>query len=160
MKTNAARILDRLGIPYEILAFEVDENNLGAEVAAGKLGLPSARVFKTLVARTSPGAIVLACIPADAELDLKALGTATGAKRVVMVQLGDLQSLTGYVRGGVSPLGTKRPIPVFIDQSANKWPTISVSAGLRGHQILLSPKDLTRATGGSIYKLTRRTPTN
>ena len=160
MKTNAARILDRLGISYEILTYEVDENNLGAEIATGNLGLPPARVFKTLVARTSPKDIVLACIPADAELELKALGSAAGAKRAKMVHLGEIQYLTGYVRGGVSPLGTKKPLPVYIDRSAENWPTISVSAGLRGHQILVAPGDLTRATGGSFCRLARTESTD
>ncbi len=154
-KTNAVRILDRLGISYETLAYEVDDSNLGAEVAASKLGLPAGRVFKTLVARTSPRDVVMACIPASAELDLKALGAAAGAKRAEMVQLNEIHTLTGYVRGGVSPLGARKSFPVFIDRCAQNWPTISVSAGLRGHQILLSAQDLLKATGGSIESLSR-----
>ena len=154
-KTNAVRILERLGISYKTLAYEVDDNNLGAEVAAAKLGLPTGRVFKTLVARTSPGDVVMACIPANAELDLKALGAAAGAKRAEMVQLNEIQTLTGYVRGGVSPLGARKLFPVFVDRCAQDWPTISVSAGIRGHQILISAQDLLKVTEGSLESLSR-----
>lgn len=155
-KTNAARILDRLGIPYEIRTYDVDEGNLGAEIAAAKLGLPPEQVFKTLVARTDRRQVVLACIPASAELDLKALGAAAGGKRADMVPLPQVQPLTGYVRGGVSPLGTRKPYPVILDRSAERWPAISVSAGVRGCQILLAPADLARASGATFCEIARK----
>ncbi|MCZ6632798.1 MAG: Cys-tRNA(Pro) deacylase [bacterium] len=148
-KTNAARILDRLKIPYEIRTYDVDETDLSAEAAAIKLGLPPEQVFKTLVAKTDRKEVVLACIPGSAELDLKALGAATGAKRSNLVPVKDVQALTGYIRGGVSPLGTRKPYSLFLDRTAETWETISVSAGLRGIQLLIAPQDLIRATNAT-----------
>ncbi len=155
MKTNAARILDRLKISYEVRTYEADENNLGAEIAAAKLGLPAEQVFKTLVVRTDLKQVVLACIPASAELDLKTLGAAAGGKRAEMVPLQEVQPLTGYIRGGVSPLGTRKPLPVYLDHSAQGWPTISVSAGIRGCQLLVAPKDLVRAANATVCEIAR-----
>lgn len=156
MKTNAARLLDRLRVSYEIRTYDVDETHLGAAAAAEKLGLPPERVFKTLVARVSGRDVVLACIPATAELDLKALGAAAGAKRADMVPLNEVQPLTGYIRGGVSPLGARRSPPVFLDRSAEAWPAISVSAGVRGCQILIAPQDLIRAANATLCDIAKK----
>lgn len=144
-KTNAARILDGLKIRYELREYQVDESDLGAENVAGKVGLPAEQVFKTLVARGDKTGVLLACIPGSAELNLKAIASVSGNKKVEMVHLKDVKGLTGYIRGGVSPLGTKKKYPVFIDESAEKWLAIAVSAGVRGCQIIAAPDDLARA---------------
>ena len=135
-------MLDKAGIKYDLREYPVDENNLGAEYVAEKTGLPAGQVFKTLVARGDRTGVLLACIPGAAELDLKALAAVSGNKRVDMVHLREVCSLTGYIRGGVSPLGTKKTYPVYIDGSAFSWPVIMVSAGVRGCQIIINPHDL------------------
>lgn len=155
-KTNAARLLDGLNIPYELCAYEVDEADLSAETVAAKIGLPPEQVFKTLVARGDKTGVVMACIPAGTELDLKALAAASGNKKVEMVQLKEVQPLTGYLRGGVSPLGAKKSYPVYLDDSARQFPMISVSAGIRGGQLFLAPGDLMKAAGAVSAVLTRR----
>ena len=155
MKTNAARILDGLKITYELREYEVDETDLSAQNVAEKVGMPDEQVFKTLVVRGDKTGIVMACIPGDAELNLKALAAASGNKKVEMVPLKEVQPLTGYIRGGVSPLGPKKRYPVFLDKSAADWQTIAVSAGLRGCQIILSPKHLAQAVNAQIAPLTR-----
>ena len=154
-KTNAARILDRLHITYVIKTYAVDESNLSAEHVAKFLDMPAEQVFKTLVARTDKRVIVLACVPGNSELDLKALGAAAGGKRAELVALKEVQLLTGYIRGGVSPLGTKEPLPVYIDQSAKQWSTLSISAGQRGTQILIAPDDLCLAANAIICNLVK-----
>lgn len=146
MKTNAMRILERMGVPYETRAYEVDESDLSAPTVAKKVGLEPEQVFKTLVTRASEQAIYLAVVPGAAELNLKALARATGQKKMEMVPLKDVQRLTGYIRGGVTALGTKKPLPVFVDESISQWPQIAVSAGTRGLQLLLTPDDYLRAT--------------
>lgn len=156
MKTNAARTLDRLGISYDIRTYEVDEAHLGAEIAAQKLGLPPEQVFKTLVARTGRRDVVLACIPGNAELDLKALGAAAGGKKAELVALKEVQPLTGYVRGGVSPIGARRSYPLFLDRASEAFPTISVSAGLRGVQMLVAPADLARAVNATVCDIVKK----
>ncbi|MBS11772.1 MAG: Cys-tRNA(Pro) deacylase [Gemmatimonadetes bacterium] len=145
-KTNAARILDQSGIPYDLRTYPLDESDLSAVKAAAELGIPTEQVYKTLVAQVDTGEIVLACIPADAELDFKSLANLAGGKRVELAPLADLQKLTGYVRGGCSPLGTKRPLRLFIDEYCEVHDTISISAGLRGVQILINPTELIRVT--------------
>lgn len=152
-KTNAARILDNLKISYEIREYEVDENNLSAENVAQKINLPLSQVFKTLVTKGDKTGIMLACIPGGAELDLKALAGISGNKRVEMVHLKEVQPLTGYIRGGVSPIGTKKRYPVYLDESALLFPLISISAGIRGCQIFINPVELIRtfsATSGNL----------
>lgn len=144
-KTNAARILDGLKIKYELCEYQVEESDLSAENVAHKVGMPAEQVFKTLVARGDKTGVLLACIPGAAELNLKALASVSGNKRVEMVHLREVQGLTGYIRGGVSPLGAKKRYPVYMDESANKWLTIAVSAGVRGCQIIAAPDDLARA---------------
>lgn len=152
MKTNAARILDGLHIDYTIREYEVDENDLSAENVAAKVGMPPAQVFKTLVVRGDKTGILLVCIPGDAELDLKALAAFSNNKKVEMVPLKEVQPLTGYIRGGVSPIGTKKRYPVYLDASISDWPVISLSAGARGYQLLLAPADLIPAVNAGVGK--------
>jgi Cys-tRNA(Pro)/Cys-tRNA(Cys) deacylase len=147
-KTNAARLLDQKGLAYELLSYEVDENDLSAPAVARKLGLEAAQTFKTLLARGDKTGILMACLPGDAELDLKALAKNSGNKKVELVPLKEVQPLTGYVRGGVSPLGAKKAYPVFIDELAQAFEHISVSAGQRGLQLFLRPEDLCLACNG------------
>ena len=156
MKTNAARILDGQGIHYEIRSYEVDEQDLGAAHVASAIGMPLAQVFKTLVVKGDRTGIMLVCLPGEGELDLKALATASGNKKADLVPLKDVQPLTGYVRGGVSPIGAKKKYPVFLDNSAAAWPVISISAGARGYQIVLSPRDLSRVVTAQMGHFTMR----
>lgn len=144
-KTNALRLLDGLKIAYRTIAYEVDEEDLSAESVAAKVGLDPERVFKTLALRGASGAVFLACVPSGSELDLKKAARAAGEKSVEMLPLKELQPTTGYLRGGCSPLGAKRKFPVYLDETAALFEEISVSAGLRGLQVLLAPEDLRRA---------------
>lgn len=153
MKTNAARLLDQLGIGYELREYESDEHTIGAEHVAQKVGLPLEQVFKTLVVRGDRTGVILAVVPGSEEVDLKKLAAASGNKSVEMVNQKEITPLTGYVRGGVSPLATKKKYPVYIDEIAQAWDIISVSAGLRGAQLLLGPDDLRAATGGSFAEI-------
>ena len=155
MKTNAARLLDSLDIPYELRDYEVDPDDLAAESVARKIGLPPEQVFKTLVARGDRTGVLLAVVPGDAELDLKALARTTGDRKAEVVALKEVQPLTGYVRGGVTALAGKKDYPVFVDETVELFDVISVSAGVRGTQILLAPGDYLRAvrgTAGAISK--------
>lgn len=154
-KTNAARILENLSIPFELHMADVDENDLSAVSMARNLGVDPACVFKTLVARGDKTGVLMACIPAAAELDLKALATASGNKHVAMVPLKDVRPLTGYVRGGCSPLGAKKAYPVFVDENAILLETLFVSAGQRGVQLRLKPDDLLRAVAGRYAPVAR-----
>ncbi|HEX3745544.1 MAG TPA: Cys-tRNA(Pro) deacylase [Bryobacteraceae bacterium] len=144
-KTNAARMLDSAGIQYELREYEADENDLSAPHVAAAIGMPADQVFKTLVARGDRTGVLMACIPANTELDLKALAAASGNKKVELVPVKEVLPLTGYIRGGVSPVGTRKPYPLFLDETADVWDLISVSAGVRGCQMLLAPNDLARA---------------
>jgi Cys-tRNA(Pro)/Cys-tRNA(Cys) deacylase len=157
-KTNAARLLDTLKINYSIREYEVNENDLSAVTVAAKIGMCPAAVFKTLVAKGDKTGVLLAVLSAEAELDLKALAAASGNKSVTMVSLSEVLPLTGYVRGGVSPLGMKKNYPVFIDETilSDAGSIVSISAGIRGAQLLLAPKDLIRAAGAVIYRLARQ----
>jgi Cys-tRNA(Pro)/Cys-tRNA(Cys) deacylase len=146
-KTNAARLLDQAGVRYELREYPVDEADLSAPHVAAALGLPPEQVFKTLVARGDRGGVLLAVIPANTELDLKALAAASGNKKVELVPVKEVLGLTGYIRGGVSPVGTRKPYPVYLDETADLWDFISVSAGLRGCQMLVAPEDLARVVG-------------
>jgi Cys-tRNA(Pro)/Cys-tRNA(Cys) deacylase len=154
MKTNAARILDQLGIEYELIDYEVDEDDLSAVSVAAKVGLPPEQVFKTLVARGDKTGIVVACIPGDYEVNLKRLAAVSGNKRVEMVPLKEVLPLTGYIRGGVSPLGMKKKYPTYVDETADLWDKVTISAGIRGTQILLKPTDLLRAAEATLVDLT------
>ncbi|HEX8253394.1 MAG TPA: Cys-tRNA(Pro) deacylase [Thermoanaerobaculia bacterium] len=146
MKTNAARLLDSLGISYELREYEVDPDDLAAESVAAKIGLPAEQVFKTLVARGDKHGICFAVVPGDQQLDLKALAQLTGDKKIDTVALKEVQPLTGYIRGGVTALAAKKNYPVFADETLELFDVISVSSGLRGVQILISPADYIRAT--------------
>ncbi len=148
MKTRAAQALDTLGLQYEIREFQEEE--LGADEVAEKLLIPLAQVYKTLVVRGDRTGVILACLPGTLTLSLKALARVSGNRRVEMVEKDDIQRLTGYIRGGVSPLGCKKPYPVFLDQSALEQPIVSVSAGMRGKQLFLKPQDLLRATQAKV----------
>lgn len=156
-KTNAARLLDQLGIGYELRAYEVDENDLAAETVAAKIGLPPEQVFKTLVARTAGSkdwhGVVVAVIPGDQELDLKALAGAAGEKKFELVPVRELQALTGYIRGGVTAFAAKRDYPVYVDETIELFDAVSISAGMRGLQILIAPADYLRATKGTVAAL-------
>jgi Cys-tRNA(Pro)/Cys-tRNA(Cys) deacylase len=149
MKTNAARLLDSLGIRYELHDYEVDPDDLAAESVAAKVGLPPDQVFKTLVARGDRNGVCLAVIPANTELDLKALAAATGNKKIDLVPLKEVQPLTGYIRGGVTALAAKKDYPVVADETIELFDIVSVSAGVRGTQIFLAPADYLRATGAT-----------
>ena len=144
-KTNAMRMLDQLGIAYEVREYEVDPNDLSAETVAAKVDLPPEQVFKTLAVQGDRNGICLAVIPGNTELDFKALAQATGDRKIDMVPLRDVQAVTGYVRGGVTALACKKEYPVYIDETAELWDLISISAGQRGLQILLHPPDYIRA---------------
>ena len=152
-KTNAARLLDQLGIQYELRAYEVDPNDLAAETVAAKIGLPPEQVFKTLVARGERSGIAMAVIPGDQELNLKALASAAGEKKIELVPVKELQGLTGYIRGGVTALAGKRDYPVYVDETIELFDVVSISAGVRGLQILIGPGDYLRATKGTIAAL-------
>jgi Cys-tRNA(Pro)/Cys-tRNA(Cys) deacylase len=155
LKTNAARILDALGIHYELREYEVDPEDLSAENVARKVGLPAEQVWKTLVARGDRNGVLLAVVPGDAELDPKALARATGDRKVDTVPLREVQPLTGYIRGGVTALGGKKDYPVWVDETVELHDVISVSAGVRGTQILLSPADYLRATRGRLAAIAK-----
>jgi Cys-tRNA(Pro)/Cys-tRNA(Cys) deacylase len=150
MKTNAARALDKLGIAYEVREYEVDPEDLSAEKVAAAIGLPLSQVYKTLVARGDRRGVLLAVLPGDKEMDLKALAHASGDRKVEMVHLKDVQPLTGYIRGGVTALACKKDYPVFVDRSIESHPLVAVSAGMRGAQLLLAPQDYLRATNGTV----------
>jgi len=151
MKTRAAQILDEAGIRYEIREFQ--EVDLTAVEAAEQLDISLAQVFKTLVVRGDRTGVVLACVPATMSLSLKALAKASGNKKVELVEKDEILRLTGYLRGGVSPLGAKKAYPVYLDPSALAQPFLSVSAGMRGMQILLAPQDLVRATRATVVAI-------
>lgn len=153
MKTLAARILDQAKIPYELREYDWDEDELDAVTVARKVGLPPEQVFKTLVLRGDKTGVLVACIPGNAELDLKAIAAVTGNKKAEMVPVKEIQALTGYIRGGVSPLGMKKEYPFYLDETAEIIDVVSVSAGQRGLQMLLSGPDLIRVTGAKLAAL-------
>ncbi len=154
-KTNAARLLDSLGIAYELLAYEVDPEDLAAPSVARKLGLPPEQVWKTLVCALEPGGgHVFAVLAGADELDLKKLARAAGARSAALAPLREVQALTGYIRGGVTVLEAKKPFPAFADETIELHERISVSAGQRGLQLLLTPADYLRATEATLADLT------
>lgn len=152
-KTNAARKLDELKIDYQLIEYTVDEEHLDAVHVAQEVGMPAAQVFKTLCVRGDKNGVMFAVIPGNGELDLKALAKVSGNKRAELVALKEVLPLTGYIRGGCSPLGAKKNYPVYMDESSNMWSQIAISAGQRGMQILASPKDLQRATNATVAAL-------
>ena len=152
-KTNAARFLDQIGILYELRQYEVDPGDLAAETVAAKIGLPSGQLFKTLVAQGDKHGICMAVIPGDTELDLRALAAASGNRKIQLVPVKDLQKLTGYIRGGVTAIAAKKAYPVYADKSIERFDLISVSAGTRGLQILLSPADYLRVAKATLASI-------
>ncbi|MEP7366486.1 MAG: Cys-tRNA(Pro) deacylase [Acidobacteriota bacterium] len=155
MKTNAARILDRLGVRYELRDYDVDPDTLDAETVAAKIGLPAEQVFKTLVARGDRNGVCMAVVPANAELDEKALAKLAGDRKTELVALKEIQNLTGYIRGGVTALAAKRDYPVYVDETAELFDVISISAGVRGTQLLLAPADYLSAINGVVGPIAR-----
>ncbi len=155
MKTIAARILDQLDIAYELRAYEVNEDELDAVTVARKVNLPPEAVFKTLVARGDKTGVMMALVAADAELDLKKLATVSGNKKIELVAVKELLGLTGYIRGGCSPLGAKKKYPVWIDETVILSEQVSISAGQRGLQLILAPDDLQRATEATLADIAK-----
>lgn len=155
MKTNAARILDSLGVKYELRDYEVDPDDLSAESVAAKVGMPAEQVFKTLVARGDRTGVLMAVVPGNAELDLKALARLTGDRKVDTVPLKELQPLTGYVRGGCTAIGGKKDYPVFVDETLELFDVVAVSAGVRGTQLVLTPADYLRVTKAKTGPISR-----
>jgi Cys-tRNA(Pro)/Cys-tRNA(Cys) deacylase len=155
MKTNGARLLESLGIPFELREYEIDPEDLSALTVAKKIGMPPEQVFKTLLTTGGPGIYVFAVIPGNAELDFKKLARAAGLRKAEMVPVKDVQPLTGYIRGGVTVFGAKKPFPVFVDETIILFDKISVSAGVRGTQLILSPDDYLRATEAQAADLTK-----
>ncbi|MDD4159323.1 MAG: Cys-tRNA(Pro) deacylase [Synergistaceae bacterium] len=154
-KTNAVRILENAKVDFELIEYEVDENLLSAEDAALKTGIPEEQTFKTLCARGDKTGVMMVCVPAGRELDLKALSSASGNKSSVLVHLKEVQPLTGYVRGGCSPLGTKKKYPVFIDDSACRFDYITVNAGHRGLLFKIKPDCLIAVTEAKAVRIVR-----
>jgi Cys-tRNA(Pro)/Cys-tRNA(Cys) deacylase len=149
-KTNAARFLDQMGISYELREYEVDPDDLAAEAVAAEIGLRPAQLFKTLVAQGDRHGIYMAVIPSDAELDLKTLAAASDNRKIHLVPVKELHKLTGYVRGGVTAIAAKKAFPVYVDNSIERFELISVSAGMRGLQILLAPRDYLRVVNARL----------
>ncbi|MDL2229094.1 Cys-tRNA(Pro) deacylase [Treponema sp. OttesenSCG-928-L16] len=153
-KTNVMRLLDAAGISYSVKEYDFDENDLSGLNAAKHSGIPPEQVFKTLVLRGGSGAYYVFCIPVSEELDLKKAAAAAHEKKIDLIPVKDLLPLTGYVRGGCSPIGMKKAFPLFIDETAGLFDAVSVSAGIRGLQILVSPEDLAAFTGALTADLT------
>ena len=145
MKTNGARFLESLSIAFELREYEVDPEDLSAITVAKKIGMPAGQVFKTLLTTAGADGHLFAVIPGDAELDFKKLARAAGLRKAEMVSLKDVQPLTGYIRGGVTIFGAKKAFPVYVDETVVLFDRISVSAGTRGTQLILSPEDYLRA---------------
>lgn len=154
-KTNAARLLDSLNITYELRAYEVDPDDLTAISVARKIGLPPEQVFKTLLAHTNTSENLFAVIPGDSELDLKKLAQAADAKKAELASLKDVEPLTGYIRGGVTVMSAKKPFPAYVDETIELFDIISVSAGQRGLQLILTPADYLRAANATLADLTK-----
>jgi len=159
MKTNAARLLDTLGIRYELRDYEVDPDDLSAETVAAKVGMPAEQVFKTLVAKGDRTGVMLAVVPGNQELDLKGLARLSGDRKVDVVPLKEVQALTGYIRGGVTALACKKALPTFVDETMELFDRVAVSAGARGTQIVLAPGDYLKATNGRAGALAREKQT-
>ena len=153
VKTNAMRILDTLGVPYEVITYTCDEFTDGVHLAE-QLGQPAEQTFKTLVAEGKSGGYFAFVIPVAEELDLKAAARAVGEKAVELIHVKDLLATTGYIRGGCSPIGMKKPFPTYLDETAQLYDEIGVSAGQRGCQILLAPEDLINYVNCTVCDLT------
>lgn len=145
-KTNALRLLERAGVPYEARTYPVDERDLSGLHAAALLGLPAEQVFKTLVLRGAKAGCFVCCIPVGREVDLKLAAKAAGDKKAELLPMKELLPVTGYIRGGCSPIGMKKKFPTFLDASAQSWGRISISAGTRGEMVLVEPERLRALT--------------
>ena len=152
-KTNAARLLDKAGISYKLIPYEFDENDLAAQHVADSLGQDIARVFKTLVLYGDRTGHIVCVVPGNGEVDLKALAKVSGNKKVEMIAMKDLLQVTGYIRGGCSPIGMKKKFPTYFHSTATDFETIYVSAGVRGLQVEIAPADLIGFTGGSVAEV-------
>lgn len=150
IKTNAMRLLDQEKIEYQSMEYEVDENNLSGEHVASQTGMPAEQVFKTLVAKGEKKGIMVFCIPVNMELNLKKAATVVGDKKIEMIHVKDLLGLTGYIRGGCSPIGMKKKYPTYIDETAILFDTIAVSAGIRGCQLIINPEELVEYINATI----------
>jgi Cys-tRNA(Pro)/Cys-tRNA(Cys) deacylase len=155
MKTNAARLLDTLRIAYELRDYDAGDEHLAAEEVARRVGMSAEQVFKTLVVRGDRTGVLLAVVPGDAALDLKALAKLSGDRKCDTVALKEVQPLTGYVRGGVTALACKKDYPTYVDETVDLFDTISVSAGVRGTQIVLAPRDYVRATRAAVGSIAK-----
>ncbi|MGN0979609.1 MAG: Cys-tRNA(Pro) deacylase [Candidatus Avoscillospira sp.] len=153
-KTNAVRLIEQAGLPFRTAEYEYDESDLGGLHAAQAVGMPPEQVFKTLVARGEKRGVLVFCIPVCCALDLKKAAKAAGDKKVEMVHMKELLGLTGYIRGGCSPIGMKRSYPTFIDETAELFDEIAVSAGMRGQQLILGPDDLIHYADMTVCDLT------
>jgi len=152
-KTNAARLLDKQGIAYELMEYQVDETDLSAITVAAKLKLNITQVFKTLVLRGDKTGVFVVVIPGGDELDLKKAAKVSGNKSAALVPMKDILELTGYIRGGCSPLGMKKKYPIYIHESCMQFPFIFISAGMRGLQLKITPKDIIASTSGLVCEL-------
>ena len=157
VKTNAARLLDKAGISYELIPYEVDENDLAAGHIAAQLSEPLAQVFKTLVLGGDRSGYFVCVVPGDSEVDLKAAAKVSGNKKCDLIPMKDLLPVTGYIRGGCSPVGMKKHFPTFFHSSAMSYPYIYISAGVRGLQFKVSPEDVIRFTGALCSDIARKT---
>ena len=153
-KTNAIRLIEQAKLVFRETFYEYDENDLSGIHAAAAIGMPQEQVFKTLVSRGDRNGINVFCIPVCCELDLKKAAKVSGNKKLELVAVKELLSLTGYIRGGCSPIGMKKHYPTFFDETCILWDEIAVSAGARGHQIIMAPEQLVSFTQGSIVDLT------
>lgn len=153
-KTNAVRLIEQAGLPCRTAEYEYDESDLGGLHAAQAVGMPLEQVFKTLVVRGEKRGVLVFCIPVCCALDLKKAAKAAGDKKVEMVHMKELLGLTGYIRGGCSPIGMKKSYPTFIDETAELFDEIAVSAGMRGQQLILGPDDLIHYADMTVCDLT------
>ena len=154
IKTNAVRLIEQAGIPCRTTQYDYDENDLNGMHAARAIGMPPEQVFKTLVARGEKHGVLVFCIPVCCSLDLKKAAKAAGEKKIEMVPMKDLLQLTGYIRGGCSPVGMKKSYPTFIDETAELCDEIAVSAGMRGQQMVMPPQDLINYANMTVCDLT------
>ena len=152
-KTNAVRILDTNHIAYNIVSYEIDESNLSGITVANQIGADAEKVFKTLVSNGDKNGINIFCIPVTAELNMKKAASVSGNKRIEMIKVKDLFPVTGYIRGGCSPIGMKKNFPTYIEETVQLFDKIFVSAGIRGMQISVSPKDLQKITNATFTDL-------
>ncbi|MDD3893868.1 MAG: Cys-tRNA(Pro) deacylase [Syntrophomonadaceae bacterium] len=155
IKTNAMRLLESRGIHFKTQDYEVDENDLSGEHVAKQLGIPAEQVFKTLVLQGENQGYFVCCIPSDFEVDLKKAARAVNDKKADMIHVKDLQRITGYVRGGCSPVGMKKDLPTFIDETALLFDEIFVSAGVRGTMVIIAPEDLINYVNAQMYDLVK-----